>query len=116
MRQRSACGALAIALLLPQVSLSAGVSVWGAGNESCGRWAAVRNSDAHEAMKHWILGFLSGSNWRAQNQQAIPPDADAVFAFVDKYCRNNPLHSLVLAGAALIEESGGPKAAHRWDR
>ncbi len=115
---RSRIGVTFIAtVLLSQVSFSQGISIWGAGQESCGRWTSLRGDEnADEVLKQWILGFLSGSNWRTRDQQAKPPDTDAVIAFVDRYCKNNPLHRILQAGVALIQESGGPKAAHEWIR
>jgi hypothetical protein len=92
------------------------VSVWGTGQESCGKWLAQRTNNVNRTILHnWILGFISGSNWYSRSQ-ARPPDSDAVATFVDQYCQNNPLHLMALAAAALVGELGGPKATHEWKR
>jgi hypothetical protein len=110
---------ICMATLLIAFSLSNAqeVAIWGAGTESCGRWVALRADKVnHAVMKQWVLGFISGSNWNAKGSQARPPDADAADIFVDEYCKNNPLHAVALAAAALVQESGGPKAQHEWKR
>jgi hypothetical protein len=89
--------------------------VMGAGNDSCGKWIEARNGTvSHYQYKQWAFGYLSGANWNSGKKQSSPPDGDAAIAFIDQYCRNNPLHSLVLAAAALVQETGGPKATHKW--
>lgn len=88
----------------------------GAGTDSCGKWIESRNEPAsHFQYKEWIFGFLSGVNSNSNsNKQSRPPDGAAVVAFIDQYCKNNPLHLLVSAADALIQETGGPKARHKW--
>jgi hypothetical protein len=111
---------LVVAAITVVVSLHAQgqpVSVWGTGQESCGKWLAERNNEVNRTIFHnWMLGFISGNNWYSRTRQVRPPDSDAVAAFVDQYCQNNPLHVMALAAAALVGELGGPKATHEWKR
>jgi hypothetical protein len=77
---------------------AAPATVMGAGTHSCGKWIEARSdAGSHYQYKQWLMGFISGINWRVTQKQAKPPDGEAVVAFVDLYCRNNPLHSLLLA-------------------
>lgn len=94
-----------------------GSVVMGAGNDSCGKWLESRETpSSHYQYKQWIFGFVSGTNWTNSKKQATPPDGEATVLFIDQYCKNNPLHTLVLAAAALVQESGGQKVLHQWSR
>lgn len=105
-------------ILLATVSYAKdGSAVMGAGNDSCGKWVESREiQSSHYQFKQWIFGFVSGTNWAKSKKQATPPDGEATVLFIDQYCKNNPLHPLVLAAAALVQESGGQKALHKWNR
>jgi len=39
---------------------------------------------------------------------------EATMAYIDNYCGLNPLHTLGMAAAALVQEGGGVRAAHEW--
>ena len=66
----------------------------GNGQDACSAWLKFRqNEHVHEGQVKWILGFLTGSNYRTEGQGA-PADSAAVEAFVDQYCQNNPSHQL----------------------
>ncbi len=93
------------------------VFVVGGGSESCGKWIASRaNPRVHIPLKQWLFGFLSGSNWYSNAGDTRVMDTAAVIAYVDHYCKNNPFHVLALASAAAVQESGGPKASHQWQK
>jgi hypothetical protein len=88
----------------------------GNGQDACSAWLKFRqNEHVHEGQVKWILGFLTGSNYRTEGQGA-PADSAAVEAFVDQYCQNNPSHQLFMAAAALVQESGGPVALHQYKK
>ena len=78
----------------------------GAGNDSCGTWSADRRVPyAPPALQdtQWILGFLSGVGFMAKVAGIDPlhgVDSQAVLAWIDNYCRDNPLSSIADAGAA----------------
>jgi hypothetical protein len=88
----------------------------GNGQDGCGGWLKLRQNEiVHQGQVKWILGFLTGSNYRTEGQGA-PADSTAVEAFVDQYCQNNPAHQLFMAAAALVQESGGPHALHQYKK
>ena len=115
-------GTIVLALFLPfaaQAQSEEKPIVIGAGFSSCGTWIEARHKPVeYYQYLPWVLGFITGSNWHNAEQQARPLDVKAVVAFIDQYCRNNPLHSLVLAAAAVVQETGGPKVhpLHQWKR
>ena len=108
---------IALVSLLPLLPFSVqSKDVLGAGTASCGSWLEAKEEPTHrQVYGQWILGFISGSNWRSE-RQARPIDNQAVFAFVDAYCTKNPTHMLTMSAAAAIEVTGGPKALHKWIR
>ncbi len=88
----------------------------GEGQDACSGWLNFRRNEiVHQGQVKWVLGFLTGSNYRTEGQGA-PADSAAVEAFVDQYCRNNPSHQLFMAAAALVQESGGPVALHQYKK
>ena len=88
----------------------------GNGQDACGAWLKLRqNESVHQGQVKWVLGFLTGSNYRTEGQGA-PADSAAIEAFVDQYCQNNPSHQLFMAAAALVQESGGPVALHQYKK
>jgi len=99
------------------LSAAENVLVFGGGTLSCGKWLESRNDLAtYYQLRQWVFGFVSGTNYSAPRKQSNPPDSEAGVAFIDQYCKNNPLHLLVLAAAALVQETGGPNAEHQWKR
>jgi hypothetical protein len=92
------------------------VYILGAGTVSCGQWLEYRAERSAEGEEQWVYGFLSGSKYYTDEAKTRRIDAAAINAFVDGYCRNNPLHPVFLAAAALVQEAGGPKAKHEWKR
>jgi hypothetical protein len=69
----------------------------------------------HEAQLEWILGFITGSNYRTEGQ-GQPGSSDEVEIFIEHYCRNNPEAQLFMAAAALVQETGGPIAFHAFKK
>ena len=109
--------ALFISFALTSLSHAQEVFTIGVGTNSCGKWLEAAPSPGTRAQfRSWVLGFLSGVNWHSSTTQAKVPDPEAALAFVDEYCKRNPLHLVALGAAALAQESGGPKAAHQWKR
>ncbi len=88
----------------------------GNGQDACSGWLQFRqNGTVHAGQVKWVLGFLTGSNYRTEGQGA-PADSEAVENFIDQYCQNNPSHQLFMAAAALVQESGGPAALHQYKK
>jgi hypothetical protein len=96
----------------------------GAGSQSCGIWlasrdgakssvASARNENAlrEGMMLSWIQGFVTGAVVNApldaelRNRATLSiPDAPSVEAFLDKYCRQEPLELIGAGGIALYKE------------
>ena len=108
---------LVILLLCAPGAWAQDIFTIGVGSESCRQWIAGRSEpEVHITMKQWILGFVSGSNWRGKSQQTRVVDAKSIVAFVDGYCKNNPFHILALAASAAVDDAGGPRSQHKWRR
>ena len=59
----------------------------------------------------WAQGYLSGTNdFRARALKAeakdlvLVPDLDTILAYLDKYCRENPLNNVADGSSALYIE------------
>ena len=54
----------------------------------------------------WILGFITGTGLvlEASGKQQKVTDADAAAAYIDNYCRENPLSSIMEASQMLVVE------------
>jgi len=90
------------------------LSLTGQPNQTCSAWLQDWADPAkHEGQLDWILGFVTGSNYRSEGQ-GQPQNTDDVEIFIEHYCRNNPDHHLFMAAAALVQESGGPAALHKF--
>lgn len=67
----------------------------GVGTSSCGKYLESRADPVSDLMiKSWAQGFLSGLNFAtyfSKQRLAILPDAQSMAAYLDKYCRENPL-------------------------
>ena len=97
-------------VLAAQANSQTAVTVWGYGaTESCGQWLADRKEggDREEIGKHWALGFLSGQAYKAKADVLRTLDAEAIFAEMDKYCRDNPSHKVITATADLFKKISG---------
>lgn len=98
-------------------------TVVGAGTQSCGQYLEARrdkdkNADATNrrafAFASWLGGFLTVVNQEAVNKTGIDivvgTDIDGVLAWLDKYCRENPLEMFANASWRLAGELLNRKA------
>jgi len=90
--------ALAVALMTG----SAEADSIGAGSASCVTWLAVRHDPTRtdrDGAEQWVLGYVSGVS-------SVTPlkglNANAIWAWVDKYCQDHPLDDVSDAVVALI--------------
>ncbi len=86
----------------------------GAGTTSCGTYIAWRNSGNAPNVSQvvqWTWGYLHGYNTYTLSAKIDPPENDAVAAYLEKYCRDNPLGYVIYAIPKLIDELGGAGAA-----
>jgi hypothetical protein len=78
-------------------------------NFSCGKWTNTpKRSAEHEVLKTWLLGFVSGMNFENAGGDFLRDrDIDGITAWIDNYCRRNPLHAMTQAIYALTNELRG---------
>jgi hypothetical protein len=75
------------------------------GHNSCGEWLEERAaSHGNQAYEGWILGFLTGTNAFSDEDFLEQTDSRSVWAWVDNYCRAQPLDSLATAALKLRYE------------
>jgi hypothetical protein len=79
--------------------------VFGYGTQSCGQWLAGRNGPDFYSNMAWIQGFLSGLALFLPTQKT---DHDAIAAWVDNYCAQNPLKTIKDAAEQLSIELSPP--------
>ncbi len=76
---------------------------------SCAAWTRSRDDETVRTIYGtWFRGFVSGYNFgNSANQvpQDKMPDPPELFAYIDKYCRDNPLLSFVAAAGPLVQEN-----------
>ena len=98
---------LAAAVLVPgQV---AGYALLGSGDASCTAWTAARRTprglDA-AMQEQWVVGFLSGIGSMVLGE--LDPlhglKADAVYDWVNGYCRDHPAETIEAAARVFIQE------------
>ena len=74
----------------------------------CGTWTNTpKDSPQREVFRKWVFGFLSGANWANENSKADflqGTDPEGLIAWVDNYCRSNPLNGLARATQELVYE------------
>ena len=76
--------------------------------DSCADWVLEREQpEGHgQRLQGWLLGFVSGYNayGSSSGNVANGGNGTALLAWVDNYCRANPLDVLPQAGMALVRE------------
>jgi hypothetical protein len=58
-------------------------------------------------MEFWAMGFVSGASFVRQLETGIPEsvtDAQAIYSWIDNYCRSKPLELFPSAAANLAIE------------
>ena len=85
--------------------------VMGEGQVSCGTYLQDRrNAKTTQDYVYatWVRGFLSGFNFATQGKQVSGGTEPAtILAYLDKYCRDNPLHFLAGGAFSLVKDLGG---------
>lgn len=103
---------IAVTLLAMTAAAHAqGVAVQGPGTISCGRYIELRatNSPIQDgAVVSWAWGYMAGFNLESKFPTTAPlPDQPSTLNYIDKHCRDNPLDSVLMATAALVQALGG---------
>lgn len=83
--------------------------IQGAGGVTCGAWLQTRQSNQHYGELHWVQGFISSYNqyvYTGRNPNGIfgSVDHDSIAAWMDNYCRANPLETVYKGTLHLVEE------------
>ena len=75
---------------------------------SCSAWTRSQGDETLRAYYGtWFRGFVSGYNFGNSANQVLlgaMPDPPALAAYVDRFCRDNPLLSFVAAAVPLVQE------------
>ncbi|PAY02909.1 hypothetical protein CKO50_02770 [Pseudoalteromonas sp. HM-SA03] len=100
---------VAIALIVSISSFSSHAAMtYGFGNNSCGQWTKERASKSMNSryQEVWVLGFITGTGLvlEASGKAQKVTDSDAAMAYIDNYCRENPLSSIMEASQMLVFE------------
>lgn len=79
--------------------------IQGVGGDTCGEYVARQRLSAYEYMVHsWMQGYMAGYNAFAKSPQVKPPSIETLEAFIDKYCRDNPLATVAAMTDSLIQQ------------
>jgi hypothetical protein len=81
--------------------------VIGQGANSC--WAWTRSHEAKAATQglytQWVAGFVSGVSWEADEPDILTRmDSDGLMAWMNDYCKANPLAKVTTGAAMLVQE------------
>jgi hypothetical protein len=74
---------------------------------SCGSWAPAQQTQPARAvlLKAWVIGFLSGINLASDKPDALMgTDYHGAMAWLDNYCKANPLSTITEASLKLIDQ------------
>jgi hypothetical protein len=97
------------------------VFIKGHGSAQCGEYLADRQRDNNSftgvrtrIFIEWVNGYISAYNSFASRTQITSKDipSETIIAFIDKYCRDNPLKPVVGAVDCLLSNYGGPNFPH----
>jgi hypothetical protein len=87
-------------------------AVIGPASFSCGKWTNTpKRSPEREVYEKWVLGYLSGVNVHQTGPDFLRDrDAEGLTAWIDNYCRRNPLHHVNQAVLELLDvlHAGAP--------
>jgi hypothetical protein len=74
------------------------------GDVSCGAWTQARRQN-RQTYQWWVAGFLSGLNYEGDPSRD-PLDGNdfaGIAAWIDNYCRENPLKRITYASIELMK-------------
>jgi hypothetical protein len=82
---------------------------------SCGEWIVHREKSDTLALGNasWVLGYLSGLAASSGKDYLAGTDNSAIYKWIDRYCRANPLRDVSdgcnALAAELARKTGAPK-------
>ena len=106
-----------LAVLLPAIAQAQRqeVNVFAFEDASCNAWSkSGANKLLRAQYEFWVRGFVSGHNFASPARQVkigAFPGSDALYEYLDRYCRDNPTLSFVGGAIKLVEELREPVAA-----
>jgi hypothetical protein len=99
------------AIMLVAASLEASAQdriIFGEAGTSCRTWTQARQTKSRKAglSAQWVAGYLSGSNVEADHPAdvLVGTNFDGLMAWIDNYCRANPLDLVGTAALKLFDE------------
>jgi len=107
--------ALAVLICSGQAVAADPVMIIGNGTRSCAEWTSNRNDPTGVttiAMEAWIGGFITAFNNygpRRSGDVLNGMTSDAVWTWMDNYCRVNPQDQLAVAAVAFVKELSARK-------
>lgn len=82
---------------------------------SCAAWNKSAENKAIRALyDSWVRGFMSGHNYANPSRQVEIgsfPGSEALYQYLDQYCRDNPKSSFVGGAITLVEQLRAPSPA-----
>jgi hypothetical protein len=97
----------ALLLMMANASAQGAAEIGGAGTVSCGVYLQDRKTDNRTDIQYiqWIWGYISAYNFFSQHAQISRTriDGGTILAYLEKYCRDNPLQFVVGGGDAMID-------------
>lgn len=98
-------GAVLIAALgtLVAASVASAHIVDTRGSSTCEAWTKQRPKQS-KLLEAWMLGFVSGQAQIADIDIPKGITSDAIFVWMDKYCKKNPRQGLAMGGYMLFSE------------
>lgn len=104
---------LVAALLAASATLAQDVMIQGVGTLSCGKYLQMRAAEGrpqNAVLVSWIWGYMSGFNMEVKVPTVRElPDEPSTLAYIDKYCKEQPLQTVLIATYSLIGELGGKR-------
>jgi len=85
--------------------------VAGEGSDTCGRYLEKRSEQSRNQNYIyfvWVRGYISARNEKSRKMY-VSIDQHDVLSYLDKYCRDNPLHPIAYGASKLYEEVGGER-------
>jgi hypothetical protein len=75
--------------------------VYGIGDTSCGAWTKQQADKNNTYYEWWLYGFMSGASRGTGLQKT---DSEGIAAWMNKYCAEHPLDTIVVGAYKLVVE------------
>ncbi len=109
-----AAALLALSLPAPGAAQGQQVNIFTFEDASCNAWTKSGSNKLLRAQyEFWVRGFVSGHNYANVSRQVkigVFPGSDALYQYLDQYCRDNPSLSFVGGAIRLVEDLREPAA------